>query len=349
MSRTQRKRIVAIVITVLVIAALLTGGVFLRKHAAPEPARLLPECDGILYANLKPLRTFTNFGQKPTAWAPEYQSFVNETGFQFERDLDEIAFAIHAPRNSQNETRYSEVMVGRFNSTKLADFLAKMAKSRESYRNHEIFLIPYEDRIVRVTVLSLDMVAVSNTGDASQINHIIDEYRRSAFASSGPRLLGKYYRHVPFTSLAWLITEVAPPQAISLGGLSPLPFIRQLFGGGVVVGSARYNGNVQLRADDFLKDEASAKDRAEQLQNFLTLYKTSESQTRPDHPDPDMESALNSLSVEQEGERVRVNASIPKGLIEKMFETPMEPEPEPTPQPAKPKRHHRRHSQNRSQ
>src|SRR5437868_12786154 len=343
MSRTQRKRIFAIVVTVLAIAGLLTGAVFLRKYAAPEPARLLPECDGILYANLKPLRTFTNFGQKPTAWAPEYRSFVEQTGFEFERDLDEVAFAMHAPQDAQRETRYSEVMVGRFNSTKVADFLAHMARSRESYRAHEIFLIPYEDRIVRVTVLSLDMVAVSNTGDAAQINHIIDEYRRSAFASSGPRLLSKYYRRVPFTSLAWLITEVAPPQAISLGGISPLPFIRQLLGGGVVVGSARYNGNVQLRADDYLKDESAAKDRAEQLQNFLTLYKTSESQTRPDHPDPDMESALSSLSVEQEGKRVRLNASIPKALIEKMFETPIEPEPELTPAPAKPQRHHRRH------
>ncbi|PYX99491.1 MAG: hypothetical protein DMG64_19310, partial [Acidobacteria bacterium] len=76
MRRTQRKRITAIVITVAVIAALLTGAIFLRKYAAPEPARLLPECEGILYANLKPLRTFTNFGQRPTAWAPEYQSFV---------------------------------------------------------------------------------------------------------------------------------------------------------------------------------------------------------------------------------------------------------------------------------
>src|SRR5438445_11312202 len=124
MSRTQRKRIFAIVVTVLVVAALLTGAVFLRKYAAPEPARLLPECDGILYANLKPLRTFTNFGHKPKAWAPESQSFVNQTGFQFERDLDEVAFAIHAPHDSHNETRYSEVMVGRFNSTKVADFLA---------------------------------------------------------------------------------------------------------------------------------------------------------------------------------------------------------------------------------
>ena len=342
MTRTRRRRIFAVALTVIAVLGLLTAAVFLRMRAAPEPARLLPECDGVLYANLKPLRTFTNFGKKPTAWAPEYRNFVEQTGFEFERDLDEIAFAIHTSPDPQHETRYSEVMVGRFNSTKVAEFLSRMARGRESYRNREIFLIPYEDRIVRVTVLSVDMVAVSNTGDTVPIRHIIDEFRRSAFASSGPRLLGRYYRHVPFGSLAWLVTEVAPPQGI--GGITPLPFIRQLFGGGVVVGSARYNGSVLLRAEDFLQDEAAAKDRAEQLQNLLTLYKTTEAQTRPDRPNPEMESALNSLSVEQKAERVLVNASIPRALIEKMFETPAEPEPEAKPQ--KPQSH-RRHRKNR--
>src|SRR5437588_11756645 len=113
-------------------------------RAAAESARLLPECDGILYSNLNSLRAFTNFGQKPTAWAPEYRSFVEQTGFELERDLDEVALAMHAPQDAQHETRYSEVMLGRFNSTKVTDFLARMAGSRENYRNHEIYLIPYE-------------------------------------------------------------------------------------------------------------------------------------------------------------------------------------------------------------
>ena len=345
MTRTRRRRILAVVLTLLSVVGLLIAAVFLRMHAAPEPARLLPECDGILYANLKPVRTFTNFGQKPNAVAPEYRKFVEQTGFQFERDLDEVAFAIHAPQDPQHEARYSEVMVGRFNSAQVADFVARMAKSRESYRNHEVFLIPYEDRIVRVTVLSVDMIAASNTGDAAQIDHIIDEFRRSAFASGGPRLLAKYYHDVPFGSLAWLITEVAPPSTISLAdNIGPLPFVRQLFGGGVVVGSARYNGQVLLRADDFLRDERAAKDRAEQLQNLLTLYKTTESQTRPEHLDVDMESALNSLKVDQKDSRVEVSASIPSGLIAKMFEAPNEAAPATPPQviPPKTRRHRQR-------
>jgi hypothetical protein len=56
-----------------------------------------------------------------------------------------------------------------------------------------------------------------------------------------------------------------------------------------------------------------------------------------------MESALNSLKVDQKESRVEVSASIPRGLVEKMFETPMEPETGTSGQPApSPKKKHRR-------
>lgn len=344
MSRTHRRRIFAVSLAVITIMGLLAAAVFLRMRAAPEPARLLPECDGILYVNVKPIRQFTNFGKTQVGKAPEYLSFVQQTGFDAERDLDEVAFAMHAPTDAQHETRYSEVVVGRFNSNKLADFFARNARSQESYHDREVVLIPFEDRIVRVVVLSADTVAISNTGDPTQIDHIIDEFRRSAVATSGPRLLARYYRHVPFGSLAWLITEVAPAKSVNLAdALGPISLIRQLFSGGVVVGSARYSGNLLLRADDFLHDADAARDRTQQIQNLLDLYKTTESQTRPDHPDPDMESALKSLAVEQKGERVQVSASIPTGLIHKIFEASEEPEPTPAPPPPpKTKRHRRR-------
>lgn len=344
MSRTYRRRLFAVTAAVIMAFGLLTGAVLLRMRAAPEPARLLPECNGVLYINVKPIRQFTSLGKKQVGHAPEYLKFVQETGFDVERDLDEVAFAMHIPQDAQHETRYSEVVVGRFNSSKLADFFARNARSQESYQDHDVVLIPFEDRIVRVSVLSADTVAISNTGDPAQIDHIIDEFRRSAFATSGPRLLARYYHNVPFGSLAWLITDVSPPKTMSLADtLGPISLMRQLFSGGVVVGSARYNGKLLLRADNFLPDDPAAKDRAEQFQNLLSLYKTSESQTRPEHPDPDMESALNSLDVEQKGNRVQVNASIPSGLIQKMFEAPEEPAPIPQPAPqAKPKRHRRR-------
>lgn len=341
--RRVRRRHLAILITVLVALGLIAAAVYERARSAPEVARLLPECDGILYVNWKPVRKFVDFSKEPVAWAPEYRRFVEQTGFQFERDLDEIAFAIHAPADPQHETRYSEVMLGHFDSDKVNQFLANTARTTESYRNHEVFLIPYEDRTIRVAVLSLDMIAVSNTGDPAQIDHILDAFGQSAFATAGPALLSKYYRHVPFTSLAWLITQVAPASAIVGGGtFNPLPFIRQLFGGGVVVASARYDGHVQLEADSFLKPEL-LKDRANQLQNLLSLYKATEEQTHPANADSEMESALNSLKVQEKKDRVELTMSIPRGLIEKMFEPPAETAtPAPPAAPEKPKAKRRR-------
>jgi len=63
------------------------------------------------------------------------------------------------------------------------------------------------------------------------------------------------------------------------------------------------------------------------MQHPVLRYRKQENQEAAKAPPP----VLNSLKVEQKGERVQVNAFIPKGLIEKMFETPIEPEP--TPQP----------------
>ena len=54
--------------TLLVVAAvliLLAVAVFLRSKAPPEAARLLPESDGIVYVNLKPVRAFLRKGLKP--------------------------------------------------------------------------------------------------------------------------------------------------------------------------------------------------------------------------------------------------------------------------------------------
>ncbi|MGB9232987.1 MAG: hypothetical protein WCC04_01130, partial [Terriglobales bacterium] len=88
---------------VLVIAAAIALIVTLRKQAPPEAARLLPGADGFLYVNLKWIRTFNAASQlPPVSRDPEYQEFVDETGFQFERDLDEAAFAVHYPQSWGN-------------------------------------------------------------------------------------------------------------------------------------------------------------------------------------------------------------------------------------------------------
>src|ERR1700744_300297 len=139
-------------IWVAVVLAVLAGGivtaVLLRKRAAPDAARLLPESDAVLYVNLEPVRLFTDIGKNPPKERdPQYEDFVQQTGFEFERDLDKAAFAIHygvPVKGKPAETRYSEILQGRFDNARVGAYLHKLASHVERYKDYDIFEIPIE-------------------------------------------------------------------------------------------------------------------------------------------------------------------------------------------------------------
>jgi hypothetical protein len=115
------RRRLPIILAVLLIAAAVALAVVLRKHAPPEPARLLPGADGFVYVNLGWMRRANIAGELPgVPHDPDYEKFIQATGFQFERDLDEAALAIHYPArlpgtksDSGQQSRFSEVFVGK--------------------------------------------------------------------------------------------------------------------------------------------------------------------------------------------------------------------------------------------
>ena len=210
------RRHLLIPLVVLLLGAAVALIVTLRKHAPPEAARLLPGADGFFYINLKWIRTFNATSQlPPVSRDPEYQKFVEETGFQFERDLDQAAFAIHYPQSwgngtggSVSEPRFSEVFVGKIDSGRLAAYLKKLSTSVEDYRGFDIYNIPFEGRTVRVVILSYDSVAVSNHPNVGVIHGILDRSRKLASPFGGPWLLRKFYRQVPLASLSFAILRV---------------------------------------------------------------------------------------------------------------------------------------------
>ena len=155
--------------TLLIVAAvllLLAVAVFLRSKAPPEAARLLPESDGIVYINLKPIRAFFHKDLKPPERVPEYQQFIDATGIDSERDLDQAAIALHRmpdPNGPNGPVAYSMVLVGKITGQRLNAWLDAHATSRETYAGHTIYSIPSEGRTVRVAQIGYDMIAVSNT------------------------------------------------------------------------------------------------------------------------------------------------------------------------------------------
>src|SRR6202035_713610 len=213
------RRTLPVFLTVVLVGAAVVLAVQLRKHAPPEPARILPGGDAFFYVNLGPIRKVNAGKELPlVSHDPEYERFIRETGFQFERDLDEAAFAVHYPGNwpsggtggSAPEARFSEVLVGKFHSERLTNYLRQIAQSVENYESVEIFTIRVEGRLLRVAVLTADSVAASNHDDPAVIRGMIDRSKRLASPFGGPALLRQFYKHVQFASLAWAVARIDP-------------------------------------------------------------------------------------------------------------------------------------------
>src|SRR5271170_1394367 len=185
-----------IILGVLVVAAAVALVVVLRKHAPPEPARLLPGADGFVYVNLQWMRRANLVGELPAvSHDPEYEHFIQATGFDFERDLEQAAMAIHypaGPNPADPETRFSYVFVAKLDGERLRDYLKKNSGSTDDYHSVEIYNIPLEGRTLRVAIIGVDTVAVSNHADPQVIRGMIDRSRRVASPFAGPALLRQY-------------------------------------------------------------------------------------------------------------------------------------------------------------
>ncbi len=324
---------------VLVIAAALAGAVLLRKHAAPEPARLLPDGDAVLYVDLKPIRLLSDFGKKLSQDRdPEYQKFVNQTGFEFERDLEEAAVSAHGalsgamgPDGLAPTTRFSWIFVGRYNSEKLTEYLKSLANDTDQYRGVTIYSIPLEGRTVRVGILSVDTVAASNVDGSQDLHGIIDRYRASALPFGGPQLVRDYYKHVPLGSVLWSILHTTTAGEHS----SPfLPGNISLFvpANTTIVTSARALKSVHVKADLFAQNDADAEKFKNQMDVFLSIFKSVESSVQPSGNDKDVKALFDNIKVEQSGARATVSAVIPFDFFKKMLaETPAEVGPQPQP------------------
>lgn len=321
------RRRLPILLGFLLFVAAVAAVVELRKHAPPEAARLLPGADGFVYIDLKWMRWADVAGHLPAVpHDAEYEQFIQSTGFQFERDLQEAALAIHnASPQTGNETRFSEVFVARIDGDKLRAYLKKMASSVDSYRAIDIYNIPLQDRTLRIAILGVDTVAASNHGDPQVIRGIIDRSRKLASPFGGPALLRQFYKRVPLASLAWAIFRIPSNSGIAAGQSNPGNYGFMTNQGATVVASVRYLGAVHFRAEAFTTDEQAAEQLTSQLNTFLAIFQSAEVAVSGQTADPDVKKALASLKVQQNSNRTVLTATVPIELIRKMVsEVPRE-------------------------
>jgi hypothetical protein len=343
------RRTLPIALVVVSVAAALTIAVQLRKAAPPEPARMLPGADAFLYADLAWMRKVGN-GKPffPVSHEPEYEGFIEETGFDFERDLDAAAFAIHYPQSwpgggsggATPEARFSEVFTGRFDGGKCTAYLKRTAQSVENYHSVDIFTIPLSGRSFRIAILGADTVAASNHDDPAVIHGIVDRSRRLASPFGGPALLRRYYGRVQLASPLWVVARIQPA-APEFSGWSAV-FAKPAD----LVISASFNplhlplraGALHLRAEAWAGDHEDARVIADKVTVMLAMFHNAEVSVGSPGSDADVKAFFDSLQVRQEDTRATMVATLPVGFIHKiMAESPpqLPSPPAVAPQPAK--------------
>jgi hypothetical protein len=301
----------------MVVAALLIllgMAVFLRSKAPPEAARLLPESDGIVYINFRPVRAFLHKDMQPPARVPDYQQFVDATGIDWERDLDQAAIALHRmanPNGPNGPVAYSLVLVGRVDGHRLKAWLAANAASEETYAGRTIYSIPTEGRTVRVAQIGYDMVAVSNTPTPEQIHSIIDRRRTAALPFAGSTLLAHHYHDVPLLSLAWGVGQIGLPFSES-GAIQIFGFRLPLEDGATLVASVtpmlRFGAELRLRVEEIAPDEQKAQSQAAALNVLVNLARGFTAPLGPNPANDALKQILATTEVIQRRERVVVTA-----------------------------------------
>jgi len=308
----HKHRKLLILAVLVIVAAGATVFIYQRFAGGPEVARLLPEGDFLIYANLKPAHLFDLVKSGPLQLEGDYQDFVTQTGIQFERDLEEVAMS-RRDTPDHGDVESSEVFTGRFDAERLKIYLRKISDSTEQYRDHTVYSIPHEGHLVRVALLDRDKVAVTNMASPEPMHGIID---RTYKPTSGPGLLHAHYRDVPATSLAWLIYRIpSKPDNVQLpGGLAfTLPADT------VAVGSLRYTGSVLLRADVFAQSESQARQIVDSANNHLALVRSIGQWVGTKGANKDVKAAFESIQVEQKENVAVFTAAIPQSMLKKLL------------------------------
>lgn len=322
--------------TLWVVAAvllLMAVAIFLRSKAPPEAARLLPEADGILYVDLRPVRAFFHKDLKPPSYAPEYQQFIDATGINWERDLDQAAVALHRmddPTGPNGVVAYSMVLVGKLTGPKLTSWLEGHATSTENYAGHTVYSIPSEGRTVRVAQIGYDTLAVSNYPTTEKIHSMIERHRTAALPFSNSTLLANHYHEVPLLAVAWGVGQIGLPFSESgaihlLGFQLPLPQDATIVASitpGLPPGLPMSSGLVHLRIEEIAPTESAAEVQAQALGALITLARGFTAPLGETPANHGLKDLLKSAQVSHEHTHVLIKASLPASALQEFTVSP---------------------------
>jgi hypothetical protein len=321
MNRRTRRTLWIVAAVLLLLAAAWV----LRYFAPPEAARLLPESDGIIYVNLRPVRTFFHKNMKPPEYAPDYRQFIDAVGIDPERDLDEAAIALHRitdPNDPNRPVAYSVVLVGKITGKRLNTWLDAHAVSRESYAGHTVYSIPSDKgRIARVAQIGYDMVAVSNYPTPEMIHSMLDRHATAAWPIAGSSLLRQHYHDVPMLplpSLAWGVGQIGLPFSES-GAIKIYGFSLPLEADSTIIASATpalsLGGSLNVKVVEIAPSIGKASSQADALNVLLILARGITVPLADNAANNSLKELLKTAEITQKRDRVVITATLSPTLF----------------------------------
>ena len=317
MNRRTRRTLFGVAAVLLLLAV----AIFLRSKAPPEAARVLPESDGILFINLRPVRTFFRVRMKPPRRVPEYEQFVEATGIDWERDLEQAAIALHRmpdPNGPNGPVAYSMVLVGKLTGARLNRWLEVHATSRETYAGHTIYTVPSEGRNVRVSQIGYDTVAVSNTPTPEQIHSMLDRHRSAAIPFSGSSLLSRHFHEIPLLSMAWGMGQIALPFSES-GAIQILGFRLPLQADSTLIASLTpeitHAGSLRARFEEIAPTDDAAASQAGALSGLITVARGFTAPLADNTANRGLKELLRTAEVTRKRNRVLVTATVSPSML----------------------------------
>lgn len=171
----------------MLVPALLITGVLLAKTldriAAPQPLRLLPDSPGVMYFDFQVLRQAGLFNS-PIRYAPGYAKFIRHTGFNWERDLNQVAVSLRP--TADYDTRAMLVATGNFPAT-LHAWIRRRAERKWTLQGRRFYQMQGLNRPLIVTWLSRRELALTNGNAPASLQSILRRWGK--LLPAAPKLL----------------------------------------------------------------------------------------------------------------------------------------------------------------
>ncbi len=246
--------------------------------------------------------------QGPVPPDREYEDFVRQTGFDYQRDLDVVSLVFSG---SSKEPRLQIVAEGRFDRSRLVPNLESHAAARGSYRGRAVYQFQGQSGPYRLAFLDPRRLVISTGPKESSLGGVLD--LADAGGESAAQRLEAWGipRRIPEGSEMWLAADLSTllsqDAKVQLGPYTA-DFLR---GSRLLFVSGKFTADKwELNAEDECVSEPDAQRIAAGVRGLAGLLRAlAEKPSSPSAPPRALSRILESLTVSVEGNRLKVKWS----------------------------------------